>query len=172
MWTDRHNIHLKWMFARYEQSALDDNTHRKSDAVCVRVLSCDISSQLSLLSAQWSCEFNLSGTINLSTAGCCLHVLAIMHMWSLTSIYGGDKRGVTFLQGTYGVLSTFRLAWFPHLSDLPRPARLWLMDLFTSRSLLLWSLHQQNAVIERWRAVFKWKWMICCRAGGLTRTSE
>ncbi len=65
---------------------------------CVYVGSCDIWSELSLLSAQWSCEFNLSGTINLSTAGCRLYVLCVTHMWSLTSIYGADKGGVTVLK--------------------------------------------------------------------------
>lgn len=74
--------------------------------LCVCVVSCDICIELSLLSAQWSCEFNLSGTINLSTAGCCPHVWSIIHTWSLTSIYGGDKRGVRVLQGKYGVAST------------------------------------------------------------------
>lgn len=94
--------------------------------VCVP--SCDICSELSLLSAQWSCEFNLSGTINLSAAACCLHVLAITNTWSLTSIYGSDKRGVRTLRWKYPVVSIFFVhyqapslgsAWNPHLSDLP-----------------------------------------------------
>lgn len=71
--------------------------------VCVRVCVCI---EFWLLSAQWSCEFNLSGTINLSTVGCCPHALSIIHTWSLTSIYAGDKRGARVLRGIYAVVST------------------------------------------------------------------
>lgn len=59
---------LEWMFSWYKQGALDDNILHKSNKhhACVHVASCDICSEPSVLSAQWSCEFNLSGSINLS----------------------------------------------------------------------------------------------------------
>lgn len=66
-------------------------------------------------------EFNLSETRNLSTAGCSCHVWAVIHMWSLTSIYGGNKRGVN-MRGTHSFLfySFFfiQMVWSPRLSDV------------------------------------------------------
>lgn len=75
--------------------------------MCVCVVSCDICIELPLLSAQWSCEFNLSTAINLSTAGCCPPVRFVICTWSLTSIYVCDKRAARELSPKYGGLSTF-----------------------------------------------------------------
>lgn len=97
------------MFCWWRQNALGNNIIHKSSTrrVCVCVVSCDICIELPLLSAQWSCEFNLSAAINLSTAGCCPPVWFVIRTWSLTSIYVGDKRAVTELSPKYGGLSSF-----------------------------------------------------------------